>query len=247
VTGEFNQIDSIERVDILNLLGTIPPEEYLNYCDTDDRLANFIELKIMYTALRIRFWHFWIGEELPETPGIDPEFLTLFQTEKMRFYELIQHGWREIREEFDRRGLDLASYATSPGEAFRQVLKDECRAAFETCIMAYHEFSPNRHRKFQELTNKLSQETDAQKKIKIQAQINAITVRDKHIPRQVFMKFCFIDACREASKHDKCLKMRLRDYDTASADLDAWTNRQLHPRKGRKGWKLVNGVKKPLA
>jgi hypothetical protein len=246
--SEFSRISAIERTNILTRLVHIPPDEYLAYCDTVDRLECYIEIKTVYTALMIRFQSVWMGQKVLDFPGIDSEFLTLFQREHMRFYELIQNGWGEIEAEFDRKGIDLSTYATSPGHAFCQVLIDQATAVFAPCVEAYYRSSPERHRKWRALVNSISKETDSQNKIALEKKLEVMNKQEpKHIRAYMTPKLVFIDICREASKRNKGLKAYLRDYDQAVGDLNALVESQHHPRKHVKGWQIDKGTRKPLS
>lgn len=235
-------MDKLLQFNVMGVLSTLPPDEYLAYCDTQDQRDFWQAVNLGYRYLRISFSCYFSGQAEPSQEEINFLFWGRIRDWYLALYTLIQRGWDEIETAFSEERQGLASYAKTPGEAFIRILEDDCAGIFSICLQPYYTASPHQERMWARLQRQVLSEKNPKKRLTFEKKLDAIDSKRLTLPiiHHMQARIIFLEIL-EGSKNE-LIRSNLTDYKRKTGDLDQYITSLNHPNKKRKGGVWNRGI-----
>ncbi|BAY67212.1 hypothetical protein NIES22_73750 (plasmid) [Calothrix brevissima NIES-22] len=245
---------------ILQTLEELPPDEWFNDCNTQDRIDSWNRWKHFYSIIHAFLKaHFSREELLVDTLCPDPdlkEMCGFYMDYCLALYAVISWGWKYIREKLED---EIEDFPSNPGEMFDLILQSEALGFLSSCVFPeylasgnyYYEFSPRKTYNFYKKSSKVEQLRKSGKKLtkkdKILVQKHLEEISKKKLEIAHFYKWfnLCIQVCEKAKTKDKVLKNRLEELSRKSREIRNKILSMYHPRKAPPGHAINNGVRLP--
>ncbi|TFI54863.1 hypothetical protein BLD44_007665 [Mastigocladus laminosus UU774] len=244
-------MDTDLQLRTIQALDGLPPLHIFN-CQTVDQAKHWIEIREAFVWLKQAFKDYFSGKPSNHSQ-LSPrqqEFYGLLRDFYLTWYQCIQWGWNDIKQSVAEQGLDIESYASTPGEALIRLLEDSASALMEPAFTGYHRWTPSQTRDLakrdREIGCLLSGENISDvEKLKIKKYQRDIKVA--RIPYEKYFNFYenSLRVCERAKKGSR-LKEALVTHKKTRAQLDAVIQSSVHKRHRLKGYEWRNGEKKYL-
>ena len=224
-------LTTIQQIELLDILGGLPPSECLPLVPTEAQIKKWHRIKRIWILIKIALSNYFSGnhtlEGLAEELNGDPSFIASVIERYLALYDLLNWGWPNIKKFFE--GVRMP--ADRPGDAFRYILQgkatDQVLNPGEVSSRAVYD-GWKQYLKCLGLENqgKLS----AQEQRKFESLVNRVLKKSPQpMPEYLFFLNACLEACRQSK--DKRVKRKLKDYERTTAEVYDEILSEFHPRK----------------
>jgi hypothetical protein len=229
-------LSTIDKVNLLNLISELPPEEYLNEAKTFDQINHFEELKLEFYLLFNSLQKYFTGEydEVFDTlPENKQEFYRLWRDYYLKLYNLLANCWKIIDNAAKSYEIDLP--ANNPGECLLRIIENDCRMMWNQCTHNT-KFSPSRN--YKDINEKFKLKNDSKLLLKRYDK----HLKDTHYQGRLndLQNFCIAVVMKKVTKSMPEHKY-LKEFKQEVGNLNLYIKNQLHPNKKLKSHQWVNG------
>jgi hypothetical protein len=242
-----------EQKIIVAAVSELPPDAYLEHCNTDDRKQHWNECRVGFTRLAIMLIAYFSGtpELTKQIPVELREPFILWRDRYLALYEMLCNGWSYIQEAAVENELPIPD---SPTQMLLKIINDQSDEiflkAFPECVTgnAFNEFSPRKEYNLRRENSHVVRLLKASAQLKPDEQ-KRIQKHRKELQKrspwnQFFVRelFC-VHTCTQAAKDDRALKKRVKAFEQADRDCESDLYGAIHPRKKPRGFAFSKGKK----
>jgi hypothetical protein len=252
----MSDIILFEREIICNCINKLPPDDWLDVCNTPDRVEHWKDVKLYFSCLHESLSNYFSGSE-PSEAKLPPElrdYVALVRDDYLSLYALIRECWSEIVQDFAEHDIEMPS---TPGEGIKMIFDWECTCLFAQAFPEllpwsnYEAFSPRKIYASRAKERKLNDELEKYIGQSLPLPLrNRLNDRDREVAKTVRRMWGFslrdncLSVCIKVAARNKTVKRKLYEHAEIAKRLRDENLKEGHPSKGNLGWQWVKGQRR---